>query len=72
MVLLSQDWKFFGRISSDYVVESDTEINNLYNFLGAKIGSLDERNNRKKQLVAAIEQDIKAMYGEEIPQEDEN
>ncbi|XP_053406926.1 uncharacterized protein LOC123546645 isoform X1 [Mercenaria mercenaria] len=57
-------WKFFGRICSDYVQESDTEIYTLYNFLSAPIDSMaaSARAQRQQEVLLAIEADIENTY----------
>ena len=62
-----QDWRFFGRICSDYIQESDQEIYNLYNFLSAPIDSMSTKakEQRQKELMMSIEDDINSAYGDE-------
>ncbi|XP_052236501.1 uncharacterized protein LOC127848219 [Dreissena polymorpha] len=62
-----KDWQFFGKICSDYVQESDTELRALYNFLSSPIDhmSKSDRTTRKKALISSIEADIDSAYGED-------
>jgi hypothetical protein len=59
-----QGWKFFGRICSDYVQESDTEIYSLYNFLSAPIDKMaaEARAQRQQDVLLEIEADIENSY----------
>ncbi|KAH3707205.1 hypothetical protein DPMN_066603 [Dreissena polymorpha] len=65
--LLSQDLQIFGKICSDYVQQSDTEIMHLYNFLLSPIDYMSnaDRTARQKALLSSIEKDIDSAFGEE-------
>lgn len=60
-----QDWEFFGRICSDYIAESDAEIDKLYKFLSAPIDRMTEeqKETRKKAILDSIQEDIDCAYG---------
>ncbi|XP_052236506.1 uncharacterized protein LOC127848220 isoform X2 [Dreissena polymorpha] len=62
-----KDWQFFGKICSDYVQESDTEIMQLYNFLSSPIDHMSnaDRTARQKALISSIEDDIDSAFGGE-------
>ncbi|XP_052236492.1 uncharacterized protein LOC127848212 [Dreissena polymorpha] len=62
-----KDWQFFGKICSDYVQESDTEIMHLYNFLSSPIDHMSnaDRTARQTALICSIEADIDSAFGEE-------
>ena len=54
----------FGRICQDYIVESDSEIGNLYAFLSAPIDqvSTGERKKRVMELMDEIEDEVINSY----------
>lgn len=65
ILLKFQDWEFFGRICSDYITESDEQIDELYKFLSAPIDRMTEeqKETRKKAILDSIQDDIDCAYG---------
>ncbi|XP_052771064.1 uncharacterized protein LOC128210751 [Mya arenaria] len=61
-----RDWRFFGRICSDYVQESDTQINHLYNFLSSPVDHMStyDRDKRQQAILDSIESDIASAFGD--------
>lgn len=55
----------FHRICSDYCEESNDQLDNLYGFLSEPVDNKSEhaKQYRQHELVEAMEQDIKAVYG---------
>ncbi|KAH3892581.1 uncharacterized protein LOC127858055 [Dreissena polymorpha] len=60
LIRTEKNWKFFGKICSAYIEESDKEVFTLYRFLSKPIDNKSAEAIRKRQddIIAQIENDI--------------
>lgn len=61
-----QDWKYFGRICTEYVEKSNKGIKTLYKFLSEPIDSMTaaERKERQDEIIRSIDNEINEFVSE--------
>ncbi|XP_052782945.1 uncharacterized protein LOC128219170 [Mya arenaria] len=59
-----QNWGFFGQLCGAYVVETDKEIDFLYEYLSKPLDHLsaEERKNRKEAVLRELKEEIDQVY----------
>ncbi|WAR27769.1 hypothetical protein MAR_013473 [Mya arenaria] len=59
-----QNWGFFGKLCGAYVVETDREIDFLYEYLSKPLDHLsaEERKNRKQAVLSELKKEIDQVY----------
>ncbi|WAR27641.1 hypothetical protein MAR_013345 [Mya arenaria] len=69
-----QNWGFFGKLCGAYVVETDREIDFLYEYLSKPLDHLsaEERKNRKQAVLSELKKEIDQVYPQIEDITDEN